>query len=111
MIIVTGATGALNGAPAALRLARVPADEVAVVVRDVAKAERFAERGVQVRHGDYADPAPLPAAFDGADQLLLVSSNDPGADAVGLHRNAVDAAVAAGVGRILYTSHQGAAPD
>jgi uncharacterized protein YbjT (DUF2867 family) len=111
VIIVTGATGALNGATVDHLLDRVPADEVAVVVRDVAKAERFAERGVQVRHGDYADPASLPAAFDGADQLLLVSSNDPGADAVGLHRNAVDAAVAAGVGRILYTSHQGAAPD
>ena len=55
--------------------------------------------------------ASLPAAFAGADQLLLVSSSDPGADAVALHRNAIEAAVAAGVGRILYTSHQGAAPD
>ena len=43
--------------------------------------------------------------------MLLVSSNDPGADAVALHRAAIDAAVTAGVGRILYTSHQGAAPD
>jgi NAD(P)H dehydrogenase (quinone) len=111
MIIVTGATGALNGATVDHLLDRVPADEVAVVVRDVAKAERFAERGVQVRYGDYADPTSLPAAFDGADQLLLVSSNDPAADAVALHRNAVEAAVTAKVGRILYTSHQGVAPD
>lgn len=58
---------------------------------------------------DYADPASLPAAFEGADQLLLVSSSDPAADAVGLHRAAIDAAAAARVGRILYTSHQGAA--
>lgn len=63
------------------------------------------------RRGDYADPESLQAAFAGADQLLLVSSSDPGADAVGLHRAAIDAAVTAGVGRILYTSHQGAAPD
>jgi len=111
MIVVTGATGALNGATVDHLLSRVPAAEVAVVVRDVAKARRFAERGVQVRHGDYADPASLPAAFAGADQVLLVSSNDPGADAVSLHRNAIDAAVTAGVGRILYTSHQGAAAD
>ena len=111
MIIVTGATGALNGATVDHLLERVPAGEIAVVVRDVAKAERFAERGVGVRHGDYADPSSLPGAFDGADQLLLVSSNDPAADAVSLHRAAIDAAAAAGVGRILYTSHQGAGAD
>ena len=111
MIIVTGATGALNGATVDHLLEHIPAQEVVVAVRDTAKAQRLAERGVAVRQGDYADPASLPAAFAGADQLLLVSSNDPGADAVGLHRAAIDAAVAAGVGRILYTSHQGAAPD
>ena len=111
MIVITGATGALNGATADHLLDQLPAAELAVAVRDPAKAGRFAERGVQVRRADYADPASLPAAFAGADQLLLVSSSDPGADAVSLHRAAVDAAVAAGVGRILYTSHQGAAPD
>jgi NAD(P)H dehydrogenase (quinone) len=111
MIIVTGATGALNGATVDHLLERFPADEITVAVRDVAKAERFAERGVGVRRGDYADPGSLPGAFEGADQLLLVSSNDPGADAMSLHRAAIDAAKAAGVGRILYTSHQGAGDD
>ncbi len=111
MIIVTGATGALNGATVDHLLERVPATEIVVAVRDTAKAQRFADRGVTVRHGDYADPDSLPDAFKGADQLLLVSSSDPAADAVSLHRAAIDAAVTAGVGRILYTSHQGAAPD
>jgi NAD(P)H dehydrogenase (quinone) len=111
VIIVTGATGALNGATVDHLLERVPAQDIAVAVRDVAKAERFAERGVTVRRGDYADPASLQGAFEGADQLLLVSSNDPGADAVSLHRTAIEAAVAAGAGRILYTSHQGAGLD
>ncbi|GAB3258397.1 NmrA family NAD(P)-binding protein [Kineosporia babensis] len=110
MIIVTGATGALNGATVGHLLQRVPAQELAVVTRDVSKAERFAERGVEVRFGDYAAVDSLPAAFAGADQLLLVSSNDPAAEAVSLHRNAIEAAARAGVGRILYTSHQGAAP-
>lgn len=111
MLVITGATGALNGATVDHLLERVPAEDIAVAVRDVTKAQRFARRGVAVRHGDYADPASLPGAFEGADQLLLVSSSDPGADAVSLHRTAIDAAVAAGVGRILYTSHQGADPD
>ena len=111
MIVVTGATGALNGATVDHLLERRPASELVVVTRDPSRADRFAERGVGVRRGDYADPGSLPAAFDGADQLLLVSSNDPGADAVALHETAIDAAVAAGVGRILYTSHQGASAE
>ena len=111
MIVVTGATGALNGATVDHLLTRVPAGELAVAVRDPARAARFAEAGVEVRRADYADPASLPAAFAGADQLLLVSASDPSADAVALHGAAIDAAVAAGVGRILYTSHQGAALD
>jgi NAD(P)H dehydrogenase (quinone) len=108
MIVITGATGALNGATADRLLAQHGPDGLAVVTRDPGRAVRFAERGVEVRRGDYADPASLPAAFAGADRLLLVSSNDPTADAVALHRAAIGAAVEAGVGRVLYTSHQGA---
>jgi NAD(P)H dehydrogenase (quinone) len=110
MITVTGATGALNGATVDHLLEHVPADQLVVVARDVAAAQRFADLGVEVRRGDHADPASLPAAFAGADQLLLVSSSDPAADAVALHRTAIEGAVQAGVGRVLYTSHQGAAP-
>jgi NAD(P)H dehydrogenase (quinone) len=109
MITITGATGALNGATADHLLERIPASELTVVTRDPAKAARFADQGVAVRQGDYDDPTGLRDAFAGADQLLLVSSNDPAGDTVTQHRNAVEAAVAAGVGRVLYTSHQGAA--
>jgi uncharacterized protein YbjT (DUF2867 family) len=110
MIIVTGATGALNGATVDHLLERMPASEITVVARNTAKAQRFADLGVAVRHGDYAQPDSLPAAFDGADQLLLVSSSDPNADHLALNRAAIDAAAKASVGRILYTSHQGASP-
>jgi NAD(P)H dehydrogenase (quinone) len=111
MIVITGATGALNGATTEHLLGMLPATELGVSVRDVAAAEHFAERGVRVRRGSYDDPAALRDAFEGADQVLLVSSNDPGADAVALHRDAIQAAVDAGVGRVLYTSHQGAGID
>jgi NAD(P)H dehydrogenase (quinone) len=111
MIIVTGATGALNGATVEHLLKIVPADQIGVSVRDVAKAQHLADRGVRVRRGSYDDPAALPDAFEGAEQVLLVSSNDPGADAPVLHRAAIEAAVTAGAGRILYTSHQGAGLD
>jgi uncharacterized protein YbjT (DUF2867 family) len=108
MYVITGATGALNGATVDHLLERVPAAEIVVVARDVAKAQRFVDLGVTVRRGDYADPSSLATSFAGADQVLLVSSSDPGADAVSLHRAGIDAAVAAGASRILYTSHQGA---
>ena len=111
MIVLTGATGALNGATVDHLLERIPADEITVVVRDAARAQRFTDLGIVVRHGDYAQPDSLPTAFDGADQLLLVSSSDPKADHVALHGAAINAAVHVGVGRILYTSHRGAALD
>ncbi|ROR91006.1 NAD(P)H-binding protein [Nocardioides aurantiacus] len=109
MITVTGATGALNGATVEHLLLELDPNDLTVVVRDPDRVRPLADRGVVVRRGDYADPASLHAAFEGSDQLLLVSSNDPGADTVQLHRHAVEAATSVGVGRVLYTSHQGAA--
>ncbi|MGW0460285.1 NmrA family NAD(P)-binding protein [Streptomyces tendae] len=110
MIVVTGATGGLGGTTVEHLLKRVPADEIGVSVRDTAKARHLADSGVRVRQGSYEDPAALRASFAGAEQVLLVSGNDPAADIVGLHRDAVEAAVAAGVRRIVYTSQQGAVP-
>ncbi|MBE1531606.1 NAD(P)H-binding protein [Actinomadura algeriensis] len=110
MIVVTGATGGLGGATVEHLLTRIPADRIGVSVRAPARAQHLADRGVRVRQGSYEDPAALRDSFAGAEQVLLVSGNDPAADMVGLHRNAVEAAVAAGVRRILYTSQQGAVP-
>src|ERR1700749_3834014 len=83
MIVITGATGALNGATVEHLLKRIPADQVGVSVRDTAKAQGLADRGVRVRRGSYEDPAALLDSFEGADQVLLVSSNDPSADGAG----------------------------
>ncbi|MBQ0997735.1 SDR family oxidoreductase [Streptomyces sp. RK62] len=111
MIIVTGATGKLGRRVVERLLERVPADRVGVSVRDPGKAQDLADRGVRVRQGDFDDPASLVHAFEGAEQLLLVSLDRAGEDCVAGHRTAIDAAVKADVGRILYTSHMGAAHD
>ncbi|MET9258464.1 NmrA family NAD(P)-binding protein [Amycolatopsis sp. NPDC004079] len=111
MIVITGATGALNGATVEHLLKRVPAERIGVSVRDVAKAQHFAERGVRVRQGSYEDPAALRNSFAGAEKVLLVSSNDPHTDGASLHRAGIEAAVAAGAQRILYTSHQNSRMD
>ena len=111
MIIVTGATGKLGRRTVERLLERVPADRVGVSVRDPRKAQDFADRGVRVRQGSFDDPASLVHAFEGAEQLLLVSLDRMGEECVTGHRTAIDAAVKAGVGRILYTSQMGAAHD
>ncbi|MEV4454691.1 NAD(P)H-binding protein [Microbispora sp. NPDC049633] len=106
MIIITGATGQLGRGVVERLLARVPADRIGVSVRDASRAEDLAQRGVRVRQGDFDDPAGLAHAFEGASQVLVVSGP---ADARP-HRTAIEAAKAAGAGRILYTSHMGASP-
>ncbi|MFJ9930202.1 SDR family oxidoreductase [Streptomyces misionensis] len=111
MIIVTGATGKLGRRTVERLLERVPADRVGVSVRDPRKARDLADRGVRVRRGSFDDPASLAHSFEGAEQLLLVSLDRTGPECVDGHRAAIDAAVRAGVGRILYTSQMGAAHD
>lgn len=113
MIIVTGATGRLGSRVVAGLLERVPADTVGVSVRDTgaAAAKAFADRGVRVRAGDFTDPASLDRAFEGADQVLVVSAWIRGPEAVEANTAAIDAAVRAGATRVLYTSHQVASPD
>ncbi len=110
MIIVTGANGKLGRGVVEQLLARVPAEQVGVSVRDPEKAQGLKERGVRVRLGDFDDPASLAHAFEGASQVLIVSSNSSGKAAVRHHRTAIDIAKKAGAHRILYTSHMGSSP-
>ncbi len=107
MIIVTGAAGQLGRALLAQLLRRVPAAHVGVSARSPEKLADLAARGVRVRRGDFTEPGSLAHAFEGASQLLLVSVDATGPQAVERHAAALEAARAAGVGRVLYTSHQG----
>lgn len=111
MIIITGGTGQLGAQIVDRLLERVPADRIGVSVRDTDRAGDLAARGVRVRRGDFTDPDSLADAFEGATQVLIVSTNQTGETAVAQHVTAIDAARAAGAKRILYTSHQGAAED
>nr|WP_168530742.1 NAD(P)H-binding protein [Streptomyces sp. RPA4-2]QIY65175.1 NAD(P)H-binding protein [Streptomyces sp. RPA4-2] len=110
MIIVTGAGGELGRAVVEQLLERVPAQRIGVSVRDPERARGFMDRGVRVRRGDFADPASLAHAFEGAAKVLVVSTDATGEAAVRHHRTAVEAAVEA-AGHVLYTSHMGANPS
>ena len=108
MIIITGATGQLGRAVVERLLERLPATAIGVSVRDPQKAAELGKRGVRVRQGNFEDGASLKHAFEGASQVLIVSSNSAGENAVEQHRTAIEAARDAGARRILYTSHMGA---
>jgi NAD(P)H dehydrogenase (quinone) len=107
MIIVTGATGQLGRLIVEKLVQLVPAKQVGASVRDVAKAADLLALGVRVRQGDFARPDSLQHAFEGATQVLIVSSNAraSGGDPLAQHRSAINAARAAGARRIVYTSH------
>ncbi len=111
MIIVTGATGQLGSQIVQQLLERVPATEVGVSVREPERVAELAARGVRVRRGDFTDPDSLAGAFEGAKQVLVVSANVIGDEALTQHAAAIEAATDAGAERILYTSHQAADPD
>ena len=111
MIIVTGATGHLGRGILDSLLHRVAASQLVASARDPAKAGTLAEAGIQVRQGDFADPASLVTAFAGATQVLVVSPDKLGEEGRRLSRNALEAAWAAGARRVLYTSHMGTHPD
>lgn len=108
MIVITGATGQLGSLIVHRLLERVPADQVAVSVRAPDRAAGLAARGVRVRRGDFSDPSTLDSAFENADQVLVVSVDRLGDEAVAQHKSAIDAAYRAGARRVLYTSHQAA---
>lgn len=104
MIVVTGANGKLGRKVVEELLKRVPAGDIGVSVRDVNTAEDLKERGVRVRQGNFDDSESLLHAFEGASQVLIISSHSLGEVAVRQHQTAIDAAKKAGVGRLLYTS-------
>ncbi len=103
-ILVTGASGQLGRLVVDDLLARgVAAADIVATARNTDSLADLAALGVMVRRADYTDPASLRVALEGVDSLLLVSSSEIGQRAV-QHANVVDAAVAARVSLIAYTS-------
>jgi NAD(P)H dehydrogenase (quinone) len=109
VIAVTGATGALGGRVAA-RLADGGGVPLRLVVRDAARAPQLPGAEVVENPGGYRDGAGLRRALTGVDTVYLVSAAEA-EDRLQQHVDAVDAAAAAGVRRIVYTSFVGARPD
>src|SRR6202030_3632144 len=104
MLLMTGANGKLGRLIVEELLRRAPQSRLAVSVREPAGAQDLAERGVEVRRGDYDAPETLHQAFQDVDRLLLMPppTQDPA------RRAAHTAAAEVGVGHIVYPSAYGA---
>lgn len=107
MIIVTGANGQLGRQVIDKLLDHVPAEQIGASVRDTDSVRELADRGVRVRHGDFADPSTLAHSFEGASKVLVVSASTPGVPSAPMNIAALDAATEAGARRVFYTSHVG----
>ncbi|EPB8880270.1 SDR family oxidoreductase [Escherichia coli] len=103
MIAITGATGQLGHYVIESLKKTVPVSQIVAIVRNPAKAQALAAQGITVRQADYGDEAALTSALQGVEKLLLISSSEVGQRAP-QHRNVINAAKAAGVKFIAYTS-------
>jgi NAD(P)H dehydrogenase (quinone) len=101
--IVTGAAGHLGRLVTDQLLERVAPEDLILVTRRPEALRVARARGADVRYGDFDKPASLRDAFAGGERMLLIST-----DVVGRrmrqHRAAVEAAKAAGVGHVVFTS-------
>ena len=102
-IIVSGASGAFGRAAAEQLLERCAAEDLVFLTRTPETLADFAARGATVRRADFDDPESLPQAMAGGERLLLISTTRVGSR-VEQHTAAVNAAMAAGVKHVVYTS-------
>lgn len=103
MIAITGATGQLGQHVIENLLKTVPASQIVAIVRNPAKAAALSQQGITVRQADYSDEAAFTTALQGIDKLLLISSSEVG-QRTPQHHNVINAAQAAHVKFIAYTS-------
>lgn len=103
MYAITGASGHLGRLALNALLEAVEPAQVVALARDPAKLADVTARGVQVRRFDYDAPETLGPALAGVERLLLVSSSEVGKRAA-QHQAVIDAAKAAGIGFVAYTS-------
>jgi NAD(P)H dehydrogenase (quinone) len=107
-IIITGVDGNFGGYAARSILKKVDKKDLIFTSPNKKVNAGFQEQGIDARYADYTNPEQLKEAFRGGNTLLLISVPQVGEKRRMMHKNAIDAAVDAGVEKIIYTSIVGA---
>lgn len=111
-LAITGASGYMGRRTARLLIERgLPARDLILVSRTPERLAGFAARGAQVRFGDFTDSASVASAFAGAERMFLINAAPDhlpkDRDRQAIHRDAIAAAKAAGVGHVFFLSAVG----
>ena len=101
-ILVTGSSGKLGSVVVENLLKKIPANQIAVLVRDESKVENLKEKGVAIHLGDYDDVVSLEKAMNGIEKVLLIAGTNE-EKRLQQHKNVVDAAKKMDVKLIAYT--------
>ncbi len=107
-IILCGVGGNLGSKTAEILLEKYPHDHLIFTSPLAEKLERYSDYGVDTRVADFNHAENLSGVFEGVDVMILISMPFVGQKRREAHKNALDAAVQAGVKKIVYTSIVGA---
>jgi NAD(P)H dehydrogenase (quinone) len=106
-LVITGASGPFGSNTTQGLLDRgIPATDLILISRNPDKLKAFADLGASIRQGDFDDYESLLQAFAGGEKMLMISTNRVG-QREPQHSNAINAAKAAGIRHIVYTSFVG----
>lgn len=107
-VIITGVDGNFGSYSANSILGKMDKKDLIFTSPNKEALKKYLDMGVDARYADYNNKEQLKEAFRGGDVMLLISLPFVGEKRRRLHKNAIDGAIAAGVGKIIYTSTVGA---
>lgn len=103
-ILLTGVDGNLGSEAARILMEIEPKENLIFCGYNPDSLKKYAEQGIETRVTNFNSADGLVEAFKGAQRLALISMPFVGAKRQNAHKNAIDAAKAAGVEQIVYTS-------
>ena len=107
-ILLNGVDGNFGSRSARILLERYPHEDLIFTAPTEKGLEKYAQMGIETRIADFNNAEMLADTFQGADTVILISMPFVGPKRRAAHKIAIDAAVTAGVNRLVYTSIVGA---
>ena len=107
-ILLNGVDGNFGSRSARILLERYPHEDLIFTAPTEKGLEKYAQMGIETRIADFNNAEMLADTFQGADTIILISMPFVGPKRRAAHKIAIDAAVTAGVNRLVYTSIVGA---